>query len=80
MGVSREISWFEKDGDELIGDINVDHIPFDRLKEIFTPLTDDPLLYYVYSINPVQSSLLTEWVELTFDYTKYQYFLYCWDA
>ena len=80
MKVCREISWFVKDGEDCVGDVNVDNIPLEFLIEIFNPAEDDPLLILVYTIESDKSKRLAEWVDVDFDYKKYQYFLYCWQA
>jgi hypothetical protein len=80
MKIQRLISWFDKGNDELVGEINVDHISITYLRKLFNPPNKDPLLYYPYTIRQYQANRLARWVTLDFKLDKYSYQLECFQA
>ena len=55
MQVERSISVFNKYDEALVKEINVDSIGLERLKEIFKPTSEDPLMYFVYTISEAEA-------------------------
>ena len=78
MKVERQISWWDKGSETLVGELNIDHIPFEDLKAMFQPPTEDPLMYNQYEIDPLQVQDLDRWVALPFNFDLYSYFIECW--
>ncbi len=77
MEIKRYISFYDKKGENHIGDFNIDNLDLDFLKLLFNPPEKDPLLYDVYEIDEKLSLKLQEKVDFTFDFDKYDYFLEC---
>lgn len=84
--VERTVNIYLKNGDELIKEINVDFIPFDKLSEIVTPRKDDPLLYDGYELNEKQIEAINSFRNKIVDpdFSQYYYILeaygiYDWD-
>ena len=77
MQVVRTISIFNKSDEELIKEINVDSISLERLKDIFKPTNEDPLMYYTYKISEAEAGELSKLTELDFDFSNYIYQLDC---
>jgi hypothetical protein len=75
----RFITYFNVNDDDMVGEINIDAIPLEKLLKIVKANEDDPLLYDQYPLNQNQvtdiNNLLPEKVE--FDLDKYEYFLEC---
>jgi hypothetical protein len=79
LRVERTINIYRNEDDELLQEINVDSIPFEKLKEIVPPGDDDPLMYDGYDLDNEQlnkiNSYLVEKIEP--DFKLYSYILVC---
>jgi hypothetical protein len=76
--IIRIISWFDKTTEELIGEKNVDDIiSLEKLRIIFSPQADDPLMIYSYNISEYQAEGLKKFVDIEFMFDKYIYQLDC---
>jgi len=80
MKIERIISWFDRGDEELIGELNIDFIPLDVLKETFSPPIEDPLMYNPYDINIEESEILKKYVDIEFEFDKYTYQIDCFQA
>ncbi|MCG2618199.1 hypothetical protein LZZ85_28120 [Terrimonas sp. NA20] len=77
--VERWIETYDKGSRDSIHEINVDIIPFEKLKEIVPPKSDDPLLYDGYILDANQIEQLNFFIEQKIlpDFSKYYYVLDC---
>jgi hypothetical protein len=77
--IERTITVFDNESEELIDEINIDHISLVELTKMFNPSTDDPLMYNVYEIKsdivPLISSLLKN--KISFDLKRNTYYVEC---
>lgn len=78
--VKRLISWFDRTTEDLKGEKDIDNIKLDRLREIFSPPPDDPLMIYVYPITEKEAEQLKKLIDLEFIFDKYIYQLDCFKA
>ena len=78
--VERTINIYSKDGDDPLEEINIDNIPFEKLREIIPPKEDDPLLYDGYSLEEKQIALINYYLQnkIVPDFEKYNYILECY--
>ena len=76
MNIERLISKFDKDG-ELSEEINIDFIPIETLRKVFTPVADDINLICVYTIGKEEAEKLENLLEIKFDLSNYSYQLDC---
>ena len=75
----RTINIYKKTNNKYLGnplkEINIDHIPFDILKSIIIPNSDDPFLYDGYPLNKDEltklSTFLKEKIILDFELNDY---------
>jgi hypothetical protein len=51
MKINRVISVYEKKGEALVREIELNGVPLEKLKQIFSAPADDKELYDVYPIN-----------------------------
>jgi hypothetical protein len=79
LRVERTINAYLKNEDEPTEEINIDIIPFDKLKEIVPPKQDDPLLYYGYELESKQIDLINSFLKnkIEPDFNRYNYILVC---
>lgn len=77
--VERWIETYDKKNRDSVQEINVDIIPFEKLKEIVTPKSDDPLLYDGYVLDASQIERLNFFIEekISPNFSKYYYVLDC---
>lgn len=80
MKIERTISWFDKYNELLVSEMKIDFIELEILKTIFSPLADDPLMYYVYDIDEEKALTLKRYTNIEFDFDKYSYQLDCFQA
>lgn len=74
IGVERVIEINQRDTNEAVKAINIDHIPLEKLLEIFTPNeSGDPLLYDPYDINEEQMNKLNNYLKVVVMYDGIQY-------
>jgi len=71
------ISWYEKDTNILMGEIQVNSIPYADLQQVFNLASDESLRYESHLISQRQAQLLSSWLVLTFDFPQYIYQLDC---
>lgn len=80
----RTISVYKKTKSKYQGDtveeINVDHIPFDKIKETVVANPDDPFLLNVYELNQAQIEKLNIYLDQKIDpdFTVNEYLLECY--
>ena len=60
MEVTRLISVFDKRTENLLEEINIDHISLEILQDIFKPEIDDPFMIKVYSITAKELKILND--------------------
>lgn len=80
LKVERIIEIYKKGTDEVIEEINIDHVTLEQLLEIFEPYErGDPLLYDPYDITEAQLDKLNLYLKnpVSYDDTKYEYTLAC---
>ncbi|MCX2679368.1 hypothetical protein OOZ15_05380 [Galbibacter sp. EGI 63066] len=75
--IQRCITFYEKKGDTFIGDriLSEEEVSLRELKEIFGYSEKDSLLYEQYDINNEIASMLSDKIDFTFNFDKYDYFL-----
>jgi hypothetical protein len=49
--IQRVLCLFQKDGEDLLHEIDISNLEIDFLKQWFNPIDDDPLLYGPYQVN-----------------------------
>jgi len=79
LRVERTINVYSKDGDEPLEEINVDNIPFEKLKDIVPSNDDDPQLYDGYELNERQLNAINKHLEVKIEpnFKNYIYLLVC---
>jgi hypothetical protein len=80
MQVQRVLNRYLKDADELQGEIDVTHIPFKVLTELFHPPADDPLMFNVYNLNSAQAMVLQPYLSERLDLDQYEYQIEAYQA
>lgn len=80
MKIERRISWFDKKTELLVSDKNVDIIDLEILKGIFSPTSEDPMMYNPYDITEIEARKLNEYMDLKFEFEKYYYQLDCFQV
>jgi len=79
MKIERVITVFDNITELLTEEINIDYIDLEKLRSLFNPSDNDPLMYDVYEIKadlvPSISKLLKE--EIKFDLQKNTYYVEC---
>jgi len=81
MKVERYISVYQKDTEKIVSEIRIDHlISFEKLKQVFRPYKNDPLLYMVYNITQSRAKKLQKIIEMKFDEDNFIYQLDCYQA
>jgi len=77
--VTRSIDFYEKNGEEFLGQFDISQIPLPFLLEIVSPNEDDPLLFDSYLMEKFQLDKINEMLETPIEYylNKYEYFLGC---
>jgi hypothetical protein len=75
--VRRVIAKYSRDNDELEGQVDVTHIPFDEIWRIAQPDADDPQMAYNYRLNSDQLAAFKAHVSerLDVDIVRYEYFI-----
>lgn len=75
--MQRRVSWYDKDTNTLVGEMNATHIDITVLRQIFHPSPQDPFLYLSYEIDEATSTLIAEWMAVPFNFEAYIYQLDC---
>ncbi len=75
--VSRVLRWFEKEGDDLIGEKMIDNISLEQLQKMFGIDSENPM----YDCYPVESAeqinYLQNLLNFDLDTKSYDYFIEC---
>jgi hypothetical protein len=72
VNIERYITVFDDKGDFLY-EKSIDSVDLEILKEIFPPYEDDPNFIMLYQIGEREASELKNYIDLDFDFTKFQY-------
>ena len=78
--VERTINVYLKNENEPLHEINVDVVPFDKLKEIVPPKDDDPLMYDGYWLKKEQIDAINAFLKdkkINPDFQTHDYILVC---
>jgi hypothetical protein len=76
MEVERSVVYYDKKTDHYLGEIPIG-IEIQKLKQIFKPKKNDPLLYDPYKIGQKQKIALNKLITIDLDLDAYDYFLEC---
>ena len=77
MEIKRVVSFYEKEGDKLVHQIEIES-NLDVLYTIFTPFEDDPALYMSYPIDIEKAQSLSVLYNLNLDSDHYDLYLECY--
>ena len=80
MSMRYMVSWYDKDTNRLVGEMDATHIDIAVLRQIFQPSLQDPCLYWSYEIDEAKSPLIAEWMAVPFDFEAYIYQLDCFNG
>jgi hypothetical protein len=74
-----QVSWYEKIGDQLLGELILKNIDLLELKQIFSVPLDEPMIY-VYPISEIHQAYLQkkidqEKIDHKINLSKYDYFI-----
>jgi hypothetical protein len=74
-----QVSWYEKIGDQLLGELILKNIDLLELKQIFSVPLDEPMIY-VYPISEIHQTYLQkkidqEKIDYKINLNKYDYFI-----
>lgn len=75
--ITRQIRWYEKNGEKLVGEIDIPDFPNSELFQLIIPPQNDPLLYNCYQLDKVLLDRLNSILVFPLDYDleKNEYFL-----
>jgi len=73
MQIQRVLDKYYPDTEDYAGEIDITYIPLEKLKEIFHPPDDDPLMYFVYNVGPEQAAILQRYVSEPIELERYLY-------
>jgi hypothetical protein len=74
MDITRVIVWYQLSDFKVVEETIINHIPIDTLKEVFDT-AEDPLVRKPYQIMPDQAQAFNQWVDISFDFDTYFYFV-----
>ncbi len=74
--VQRFIRWYEKDGDRLIGEVELKGIKLLALQTLFGEVKSNPM-YANYQIFPRQKPFLERFLGIPLQLDSYDYFVEC---
>ncbi|MGK6353515.1 DUF7683 domain-containing protein [Parapedobacter sp. DT-150] len=77
MKVQRVISFYEKEGSELLNQVEID-ADLDTLNKVWTPFEDDPMFYMSYQIDRKKAIIFKEVYNIELDLDRYDIFLECY--
>ena len=80
MKIERNITYYSRIDENLVGEYNIDNIDFLVLKTLITPPKEDPLLYNAYRIDEKLALKLREEISFEFEFDKYDYFFECYQV
>jgi len=72
--LKREIQYFDKADDSLVGQTDLAPIELPVLQNYYEVDSEDPL-FDMYQIEPVDATFLKPYTSLEFDFEKYDYWL-----
>ncbi|WED25507.1 hypothetical protein L3V77_10555 [Vibrio sp. DW001] len=72
--MSRVIRYFDKVTEDFVDEITLPDIALKELQESFGTSSDDPM-YEVFPIGEQNSIFLKRYVDVNFDFVKFDYFL-----
>ena len=72
--VLRTLTWFDKTGDDLIGEVRLRGATLPALQKLFNIPAENPM-YDCYPVAPEHVALLQRWADLRIDLDKYAYFV-----
>jgi hypothetical protein len=72
----RMIRWYEKEGDQLVGELSLPNIRLTELQELFNESPDD-LMFECYLISDQQANYFQQKINQKLDLDSYDYFLDC---
>ena len=76
--VERWLRWYQRDGEEFVGEIKLEGLTVSQLEQVFTHFNDDPLMYYCYPVETnKQVEFIATWGKIELDLDSYEYFLEC---
>lgn len=73
MSMRRMVSWYDKETNRLVGEMDATHIDIAVLRQIFQPSPQDLVLCLSYEIDEAKSLLIAEWMPVPFDFEAYLY-------
>ena len=73
---TRMIRWYEKKGDQLVGELSLPNISLTELQELFHESPDD-LMFECYLISDQQANYFQQKINQKLDLDSYDYFLDC---
>lgn len=80
MKIERLVSWFSIEDEAFVGEIVIDQIELDTLKDIFKPHSSDPLMYNPYLINEEIAKKLQQHLRFDFNFEKFIYKVDCFQV
>ena len=72
----RMIRWYEKEGDQLVGELPLPNIRLTELQELFQESPDN-LMFECYVISPRQADYFQQKLKQKLDLDDYDYFIDC---
>ncbi len=70
------IEWYNKDDEKIAGEKVIPDIPASELKKVFPSIKDDPqFFHYFYDITKDHVEFLKHYVDINFQFEKFDYFL-----
>lgn len=77
ISLKRYIAWYEKDGDKLVGQINLPAtFLLEDIQKLFSVPKDNPM-YDCWDVNEDHVSEIQNHIDITFEFDKYEYFIEC---
>ena len=70
----RNIEWFDKKTEELIGEVDLNGIDLALLQKNWNLNENSPMID-CYAINEIQADFLSCFTDIEFDFDKYDYFI-----
>ncbi len=79
MKIERLITVFDNNAEGLKDEINIDYVDFERLKKMFNPPSDDPLMYNGYEIQLDHVQAINQLLKdkIDFDFKANAYYVEC---
>lgn len=77
--IERAINIYPKNKSDLLHEIDVNNIPFKKLKQIVFPKKSDPLLYDGYKLKKGQINAINDFLDdkIIPNFKAFDYFLVC---